>query len=175
MRISNQQIVAYWVEHEVDLVIDWSTAHERCWRCGYRSSLEQHLVVPASMGGTRALDNVVLLCGRCVSESPSHLDPGYLWRWLRATSVSVSAYDTYWTLRGWEEFEVIFGRKPLECFKEAAVDHRMLNAECRALAADEFAKTVVRFGEGRLNPSTIACVIAEVEKKLADRHGITLP
>ncbi|SDK42067.1 hypothetical protein SAMN04488074_105403 [Lentzea albidocapillata subsp. violacea] len=173
MSVSNQQIVAYWVEHEVELVIDWSTAHERCWRCGYRSSLKQCPVVPASMGGTGAADNLVLLCGRCVGEAPSHQDPQYLWRWLRATSSS--ANETYWTLRGWEEFEVIFGRKPLECFKEASVDHRSLDAECRALAADEFAKTVVHFGEGRLNPSTIACVIAEIEKKLADRHGIKLP
>ena len=32
MSISNQQIVAYWVEHEIDLAVDWSEAHERCWR-----------------------------------------------------------------------------------------------------------------------------------------------
>ncbi|WP_330278058.1 hypothetical protein OG205_21755 [Lentzea sp. NBC_00516] len=33
----------------------------------------------------------------------------------------------------------------------------------------EFEKAIIHFGEGRLNPSTIACVIAEAEKKLADR------
>ena len=173
MSVGNEQIVGYWVEHEIDLAIDWSEAHERCWRCGYKAELEKCHVVPAALGGTDTADNLVLLCGRCCREAPSHQDPRYLWRWLRATSVS--SYDTYWTMRGWKEFEVIFGRKPLECFKEAEVDHRSLNAECRALAADEFAKTVIHFGEGRLNPSTIACVIAEIEKKLADRHGIELP
>ncbi|SEQ69747.1 hypothetical protein SAMN05216188_104353 [Lentzea xinjiangensis] len=173
MSVSNRQIVDHWAQHASGVAVDWDQAHERCWRCGYRAELEKCPIVPESLGGTDTVDNLVLLCGRCGREAPVHQDPGYLWRWLRATSVS--SHDTYWTLRGWEEFEVIFGRKPLECFKEAEVDHRSLNAECRALAADEFAKTVIHFGEGRLNPSTIACVIAEIEKKLADRHGITLP
>ncbi|MFI6100504.1 HNH endonuclease [Lentzea sp. NPDC051213] len=173
MGVGNEQVVAYWVEHELDLTIDWSEAHERCWRCGTKSGLERCRIVSAALGGTDTVDNMVLLCGRCRREAPSHQDPQYLWRWLRATSVS--SPDVYWTMRGWKEFEVIFGRKPLECFEEAPVDHRALNAECRALAADEFAKTVFQFGEGRLNPSTIACVIAEIEKKLANRHGIRLP
>ncbi len=173
MAASTTQIVAYWVEHEVEMAVDWSTAHERCWRCGYRTRLEKCHIVPVSLGGNDDAENLVLLCARCRREAPSHQDPQYMWRWLRATGVS--SPDTYWTMRGWEEFEVIFGRKPLEIFREAGVDHHSLKAECRALAADEFAKTVVHFGEGRLNPSTIACVIAEIEKKLADRHGITLP
>ncbi|KOV79101.1 hypothetical protein ADL03_38160 [Nocardia sp. NRRL S-836] len=167
-----RQIVDHWSGVE-RVAVDWSEACERCWRCGYRAALERCRIVPASLGGTDTAANLVLLCGRCHREAPTHADPRYLWRWLRATSVP--SHDTYWTIRGWAEFEVIFGRKPLECFKEAAVDHGALNAECRALAADEFAKTVVHFGEGRLNPSTIACVIAEIEKKLADRHGITVP
>lgn len=169
MAVGNEQIVAYWVEHEIDLAVDWSEAHERCWRCGYKSGLEKRRIVSASLGGTDTPDNLVLLCGRCHREAPNHQDPQYLWRWLRATRSQ--SYDTYWTIRGWEEFEVMFGRKPLACFTDAGD----VTAECRELAADEFAKIVSRFGEGRLNPSTIACMIAEVEKKLALRHGITLP
>lgn len=173
MGVSIEQIVGYWAEGGHDLAVDWREAHERCWRCGYRSRLEVCHIVPASLGGSDTADNLVLLCGRCHREAPNHQDPQYLWRWLRATSAAFD--DTYWTIRGWAEFEVIFGRKPLECFKEAAVDHRALNAECRELTADEFAKTVIHFGESKLNPSTIACVIAEVERKLAHRHGITVP
>jgi len=169
MGVTNEQIVAYWVEHEIGLAVDWSEAHERCWRCGYKSGLERCHIVPASLGGADRADNLVLLCGRCRREAPSHQDPQYLWRWLRATRTE--SYDTYWTIRGWEEFEVIFGRKPLACFTEAGD----LAAECRDLAAHEFAKTIGDVGENRLNPSTIACMIAEVEKKLAQRHGITLP
>ncbi|ANZ34991.1 hypothetical protein BBK82_01775 [Lentzea guizhouensis] len=167
-----KHVVEHWAPLE-QVAVDWSEAHERCWRCGYRAPLQTCHIVPESLGGTDVVSNLVLLCGRCRREAPTHADPRYLWRWLRATSVST--HDTYWTIRGWAEFEVIFGRKPLECFKEAAVDHGTLNAECRELAADEFAKTVVQFGEAKLNPSTIACVIAEIEKKLADRHGIELP
>ncbi|WP_045309411.1 HNH endonuclease [Lentzea aerocolonigenes] len=157
MIVSNEQIAEHWGE-----------APERCWRCGYKSGLEQCHIVPASLGGGDSADNLVLLCGRCHNEAPNHQDPQYLWRWLRATRTEST--DTYWTIRGWEEFEVMFGRKPLSCFTDAGD----LTTECRELAADEFAKTVDRFGEG-LNPSTIACMIAEVEKKLAQRHGITLP
>ncbi|MDT7786730.1 MAG: hypothetical protein QOF58_5149 [Pseudonocardiales bacterium] len=157
MIVSNEQVAEHWDE-----------THERCWRCGYKSRLEQCRIVPAALGGGDSADNLVLLCGRCHTEAPNHEDPQYMWRWLRATRAK--SCDTYWTIRGWEEFEVMFGRKPLACFTDAGD----LTTECRELAADEFAKTVDRFGEG-LNPSTIACMIAEIEKKLADRHGITLP
>ncbi|MEV6238890.1 HNH endonuclease signature motif containing protein [Lentzea sp. NPDC051838] len=76
----------------------WGEAHDRCWRCGYKSLLEQCLIVPESLGGTDSADNLVLLCGRCRREAPNHQDPQYMWRWLRATRVSSD--DTYWTIRG---------------------------------------------------------------------------
>lgn len=96
-----------------------------------------------------------------------------MWKWLRATCVPL--YDTYWTIRGWKEFEIMFDRKPLECFLEAGINGRALADDYRDLMENEFARTIIHFGEGRLNPSTIACIIAETEEKLASRHGIALP
>ncbi|MDX8146189.1 hypothetical protein SK854_29035 [Lentzea sp. BCCO 10_0061] len=69
----------------------------------------------------------------------------------------------------------MFDRKPIECILEAGVDGRALAADFADALDGEFEKAIIHFGEGRLNPSTIACVIAEAERKLADRHGVTLP
>jgi hypothetical protein len=173
--VSNRQIVDYWcrVEDECGLGVDWSEAHERCWRCAYKARLEKCHIVPASLGGPDTADNLVLLCGRCHREAPNHQDPRYMWRWLRATNVPL--YETYWTIRGFEEFEVMFGRRPLEFILKAGVDGHALTADFKESLDGEFEKAVIHFGEGRLNPSTIACVIAEAEKKLADRHGLAIP
>lgn len=175
MGASREQIVDYWarIEDECGLAVDWSEAHERCWRCGYESRLEKCHIVPASLGGEASPKNLVLLCARCHREAPNHEEPSYMWRWLRATCVPL--YDTYWTTRGWEEFEMMFGRKPLQCFREAGVPSRELADEYAALLENEFTRAVIHFGEGRLNPSSIACVIAEAEKKLALRYEIKLP
>ncbi|WP_245614043.1 hypothetical protein [Actinokineospora inagensis] len=94
-----------------------------------------------------------------------------MWQWLRATCVPL--YDTYWTVRGWEEFEVMFGRKPFATFADAGEDSPA--SDYRSLLAAEFDQTIIHFGEGRRNPATIACMIAELEQKLATRLGITLP
>jgi len=175
MGASREEIVDHWasVEDECGLAVDWSEAHERCWRCGYKSRLEKCNIVPASLGGGASADNLVLLCGRCHREAPNHHDPAYMWRWLRATCVPL--YDTYWTIRGWEEFEIMFGRKPLTHFLEGGIDGDTLVEDYIGLMNEEFARTVIHFGEGRLNPSTVACIIAEIEKTLARRYGIALP
>ncbi|AXB43979.1 HNH endonuclease [Amycolatopsis albispora] len=175
MDVSHKQIVDYWaaVEDESGLAVDWAEAHERCWRCGYRSRLERCHIIPDSLGGRASPDNLVLLCGRCHREAPNHAEPEYMWRWLRATCVPL--YDTYWTIRGTAEFEVMFGRKPLECLLAAGIAVDELTDGFRAVLKDEFARAVIHFGEGRLNPSTIACIMAEAERKLAHHHGVTLP
>jgi hypothetical protein len=172
---TTEEIVAYWarVEDECGLGVDWSEAHERCWRCGYRSALEKCHIVPAALGGTATAGNFVLLCGRCHREAPNHEDPQYMWRWIRATCVPL--YDTYWYIRGCEEFEVMFGRKPFGWLTHLAAEVPGLFDEQQDLLDAEYSRVVIHFGEGRLNPATIACVLAEVEKAMAARHDVTLP
>jgi len=162
-----KEIVAYWEvnEDECGLGVDWSEAHERCWRCGYKSKLERCHIIPDSLGGTDSPSNLVLLCHRCHREAPNHTNPKYMWIWLRATHSP--RYDSYWTIRGEEEFKRMFNRKPFTYINE----DRINMDDLRELANDEFKKTIIHFGEGGLNPSTIACIFAEIELKLKSKRN----
>lgn len=166
-----KEIVDYWAgaEEESGLAVDWIEAHERCWRCGYKTKLEKCHIVPSSLGGSAARGNLVLLCGRCHREAPNHQNSQYMWIWLRATCVPF--YDSYWTIRGLAEFEQMFGRKILAWATGSEIDPDRLLQEFNVLLKKQFDKVIVHFGEGRLNPSTIACMMAEVEKELGNRYG----
>ena len=75
-----------------------------------------------------------------------------------------SFYDLYWTTRGIDEFEKMFGRKP---FTSTHFDFDAVKTEkALQLLRKEMRKTCVHFGEGRLNPSTIASILALIEEKL---------
>src|SRR5204862_5768142 len=101
------------------LGVDCAEAHERCCRCAYKTSLHRCHIVPDSLDGPDLPSNLVLLCSRCHREAPNHTNPKYMWLWLRATCISF--YDTYWTQRGIEEFEKMFGRKPFSNLDESKV------------------------------------------------------
>src|SRR5262249_7661154 len=66
-------------EDECGLGVDWSEAEERCWRCGYKSSLQKCHIVPDSLGGAARPSNLVLLCCRCHREAPNVADPRFMW------------------------------------------------------------------------------------------------
>src|SRR6185437_3016719 len=112
MGVSHKEIVDYWAGRmdECDLAIDWAEAGSRCWRCGYEAALQKCHITPRSLGGPEEPPNLVLLCGRCHREAPNVSDPRFMWIWLRTTGVGF--YDLYWTVRGSQEFEKMFGRKP---------------------------------------------------------------
>jgi hypothetical protein len=74
----------------------------------------------------------------------------------------VPFYDTYWTLRGFQEYETIYRRKPFSDIPEPQITGERVSA----LLGPLFKRVIVHFGEGRLNPSTIAWCIREVEKQL---------
>lgn len=91
-----------------------------------------------------------------------------------AQNTSVTLYDTYWTIRGLEEFQAMFGRQPLDWASSIIGTDSELAQEFTLEMQNELGRVVRHFGEGRLNPSTIACILAEIEKTLASRHGVTL-
>lgn len=136
-------------------------AHERCWRCGYKSVLHGCHIVPDSLRGANTPWNLVLLCGRCHREGPNVADARFMWIWLRSTCVPI--YDRYWTERGLQEFEKMFGRKPFATLEFDGLPEE----QTRALLRKE--KVTIHFGEGRLNPSTIACLFALVEEQVTGR------
>jgi ribosomal protein L37E len=165
IKASHRDIVDYWEIREGDtgFGVDWAEAHEHCWRCGYKSQLERCHIVPDSLGGSNDPSNLVLLCRRCHREAPNVSDPRFMWIWIRATSVPM--YATYWIIRGHFEFEQMFGRLP---FDEIALseEEQQLFEE---LFREELQQTIIHFGEGMINPSTIACIFAKVEEKFTGK------
>jgi HNH endonuclease len=166
-KTKHSDIVKYWGanESECGLAVDWAEAHERCWRCGYKSVLHRCHNVPASLGGVDEPSNLVLLCGRCHREAPNVTDTSFMWRWLRSSPAAF--YDTYWTQRGIEEFARIFKRPP---FTEARSLDRVSE-----LLEKELENVTIHFCEGHTNSSTIAWVIWRVEQQLLGKPPIQLP
>lgn len=169
-----KEVVEYWStqEREEGLAVDWAEATDRCWRCSEQPStrpgsrpLELCHIVPSAKGGKDEPSNLVLLCWRCHWEAPNVTDPSYIWIWLRAHSQSF--YDTYWLTRATEEFQKLFGRKP----GEMLLDHAQQNGleEHAAVARYQEAvnglhpNAVIHFGQGYLNPATLACVMHMAE------------
>jgi hypothetical protein len=84
---------------------------------------------------------------------------------MRATCVPIC--DTYWTERGIQVFEQMFGRKP---FTTPEFDD-LSEERALALLREELQKATVHFGEGNLNPSTIASVFALIEERVTAAAG----
>jgi len=151
-------IVEYWSQHEDEcgLAVNWSDAHGRC---GYHRHLQKCHIIPHALGGPNAPHNLVLLCLQCHREAPNSANPDYMWQWLRSNYAQ--CYDTYWHIRGLEEFERMFDRKPFEGITEYISEDNLKTA-----VGDEMQRAVIHGGEAGLNPATIACVVAELEKSL---------
>jgi len=163
--VPHREIVDYWtgLEDECGLGVDWAEAHQRCWRCGYKCVLHGCQIVPDSLDGLNGPSNLVLLCGRCHREAPNVADDRFMWIWLRSTCVPW--YDMYWTERGVQEFEKMFGRKPF-----ATPEFASITAEqTTVLLRKQMSKVTRHFGEGSLNPSTIASIFALIEEQVTGR------
>lgn len=162
MKATIAEIVEHWSrQHSVkDARIDWSSAHQYCWRCRHKRRLERCHIVPASLGGPDAPSNLVLLCFRCHKEAPNHKNPVYMWQWIKATSPDFDG--VYWTLRLLDTFERIFGRQPGEGLD--IKPYTGLEDDFRRAMLAEVGNVVVHYGEGEVNDATMACVIAEAER-----------
>ena len=147
-----EQIINYWVIRidESELSIDFSEANERCWRCAYKSKLDRCHIIPASLGGLDDPSNLVLLCRRCHVEAPNIKDKNFFWDWLKASKVSF--YDTYWTIRGMQEYEFIYK----ETFEKSVLRLGIKQGDFDKFLEEKTDFFTIHFGEGRVNPSTIA-------------------
>lgn len=175
-----QEIIDYWEvrESECGLAVDWSEAHERCWRCGYERHLQKCHIIPDSLGGSNTPDNLVLLCVECHKENPNVHDKKFMWEWLRKEAQPY--YDTYWHIRAAKEFEKIYGRE--NKFDIAAIEiakkyntfpidiGNMMNEIDKLLEIQSgfykkaLESATVHFGEGNLNTSTRVWCLREAEK-----------
>ena len=161
IKTTKEKIISYWSKKvdESELSIDFTEASERCWRCGYKSVLHRCHIIPDSLGGKDNPSNLVLLCRRCHIEAPNINDKDFFWDWLKAQKVSL--YNTYWTIRGVKEYEEVYKENPIQTM-------RRLNVKTDAF--DKFLKqqmnfVTIHFGEGRLNPSTIAGIFRSFIKQ----------
>src|SRR5438046_6910330 len=156
LSVSFKEIVNYWQrrEDECGFGVDWSEGEERCWRCGYKTSLQRCHIVPHSLGGLACPSNLVLLCTRCHREAPNVADPRFMRIWIRSSCFSL--YDMYWTERGVQEFEKMFGRKPFTTVRFDSTSEQ----NALELVREEMQKVTIHFREGRLNPSSIAEIFA---------------
>lgn len=162
-----QEIVDYWAQHidECGLAVDWGEAHERCWRCAYKSKLQLCHIVPESRKGSFTPSNLVLLCDRCHKDAPNTTDSRFMWIWIKSTCVPF--YQTFLIARGIEEFIRMFGRLPFAGMSP----EKLSSSEFAKVLDEEVKETIVHYGEGRRNPATLACIYARVEERIA---GTTL-
>ncbi len=83
-----------------------------------------------------------------------------MWIWLRAHAVD--CYGTYWQIRGWREYEFIYGKKPFEGVK----DHEALILRAYACLEQRIKQVSTHWGQGKLNPATIAWLLRQVEHEV---------
>jgi hypothetical protein len=75
----------------------------------------------------------------------------------------------FWTIKGAEEFEKMFKRQPFVNIDQSKVSQEGINAALRkAMESATF-----HFGEGGMNPSTIACVFYLVEEEFLQKPPAT--
>ncbi len=162
METTHREIVEYWAVNlnESGLSVDIAEADKLCWRCSQKRSLQRCHIVPRSLGGSEAPSNLVLLCAQCHAEAPNVEDSDFMWVWLRAHAVSF--YGLYWYQRGFREYEFIFGKKPfsnLENMEE-------IMPKVRLAIETYLANTSTHWGQGKINPATIAWLLHKVETEV---------
>lgn len=82
-----------------------------------------------------------------------------MWTWLRAHATPY--YGMYWYERGLREYEFIFGKKPLAEVKE---DSEVILPRLNQAIAKYIQETSTHWGQGKINPSTIAWLLYQVER-----------
>ncbi len=164
MKTKPQDIISYWEarKYEGDLGVDWCDADKRCWRCANEARLQRCHIIPNSLGGVDDPSNLVLLCCRCHKEAPNANDTNMMWDWIKSTKVEY--YDTFWGMRGLSEYEKIYNRKPF-------VGIKVSDEKIKEAMREAFKESSVHYGEGGLNPSTLAFIMKKIEEKLSKKTG----
>lgn len=156
IKTTKQEIIDYWEtkQDECGLSVDWSEAHERCWRCGYKKPLERCHIIPDSLGGKDEAKNLVLLCKRCHIEAPNVEDKNFMWDWIRAYGTSF--YDTFWKIKAQEEYKFIYKKSFIQELKDRDI---LSDSDFRRFWNTDIGKTSIHYGHPWYNTSTDAGVL----------------
>ena len=86
--------VSHWsrLVPETEVGVDWADAHDRCWRCGSKRSLQRCHIVARQFSGADDYSNIVPLCAECHDEAPDVTDASEIWRWIKETKPT--CYET---------------------------------------------------------------------------------
>lgn len=144
-----QRAVAHWsgIVPETDTGVDWSDAHDRCWRCGCQRKLQRCHIVAKQFGGGDSVENIIPLCAECHDEAPDVTDPKEMWRWIARTRPTF-----YGTLNA---------ERAVKLLQERGVDlSRFSEAKFRAIAMEHCGLHLMQNGSGcRVKPSTLSWAV----------------
>ena len=175
------QAVDYWMRYvdESELSVDWAEANDHCWRCGCRHNLQRCHIIPDSLGGMDAPENIVLLCDRCHKEAPNVTDPEIMWDWIKAYKVPF--YENFWQILAGREYEFIYGKKYIQELKDilssaqVSLDEENINIMMKSIIKNACEDAGMHFGQPYLNTATVVGVYRMALKKLAFKLGVTFP
>jgi hypothetical protein len=82
-----------------------------------------------------------------------------MWEWIAKTKVDM--YDTFWTIRTFDEFRRLYGRSPFSTPEFKNIDI------CKTLEQikSKMSEVVTHYGERGLNSSSLVWVIRECEER----------
>ena len=170
IQTSKKDIVEYWETrvYEGHLSVDFAEAYDRCWRCGCECVLHRCHIIPHSLGGGEEPSNMVLLCNRCHREAPNIDNAEFFWDWLLAQKADF--YDTYWIRRAYAEYEEIYN----ESIIDICITHKLVGAnfiiDLNSYLNTKHPNVAIHFGEGKLNPSTLAGLIQQFLIDIIPEH-----
>lgn len=166
---TKEKIVEYWTNRipEWELSVDWIDAGVCCWRCGYFKRLEKCHIIPDALGGADAPENLVLLCKQCHRDAPNTMDKDFFWDWIKSSAVPF--YGTFYITQAIKEIESVYDINLEDAFARKQADGQ---ESFKEFLDQEIKNTVVHFGEGQINVSTIAALL---KKYLELEHEKDIP
>jgi hypothetical protein len=97
---SQEEIRDYWFNSNEQFIknFDYEDALKICWKCTKTRPLEKCHIIPKSLNGADAPNNLVLLCKECHVQNPNVNDKEYYISWLNKTKNYCGLYGTSETI-----------------------------------------------------------------------------
>lgn len=152
--------------------MDWAEAEDHCWRCGCERHLQRCHIIPHALGGKDEPSNIVLLCRRCHADGPNVTDPEIMWDWIR--SYSVPFYNTFWSLKGMQEYRHIYGSGFMDDFQKIvrASEKKFTEKQIETILQQNFeglkGEASIHFGQPYFNDATMAGLYRMLLKRMAE-------
>lgn len=152
----------------------WGREHS--WDRGV--TLERAHVVPKALGGSDAVENLVLLCHECHEAAPDTEDPRHMWRWLAA---HLRSGDPMTLLMGLDDLRKVEYTGPLkEAFRALLrfPDHQvmLLGREIVSEDREGAVRFSAHFGRGPVvSEATWHVVLSDMLRRIEGRMWRSLP